>query len=222
MKTARAFRWIWRINGVAILLVAVAALLGIAALFISEMSDNRRRAEAAVAAPVIAKKDTQSDLRLGDPRQIAGTTILRAELQAVDRPATGLSGSSDNTVTHNILFIDTATGASRLLLPSHRRVVDATYEIDETCPTMTCKPVASVVLIRDTRDAETGDLVVHDPAGTKILTAAQGIRTIHSATAVGPSELVVLFERGGRYILARFDRASLTKIAETELKVPQL
>jgi hypothetical protein len=220
MKTTRLFRWIWRFNAIAILLVALAAVFGIGAVVVGEIAQNRRRSAEAAAAPVVKQAD--AELRLGVPRMIPGTDVLRADLQAVDERAPSLS-SYDSTVTHNILFIETNSGRSRWLLPSHRRIVEETNMISAPDdPGESRAPLASAALIKDAEDSETGDLLLFDPTGARIMNVSAGVRRIHSATATSPSLVLLVFERGGKYVLARFDAPSLRKVQETELQVPRL
>jgi uncharacterized secreted protein with C-terminal beta-propeller domain len=80
MRSAKFFRWIWRLNAVLILLVAAAALFGVIALFASEIRSNARQREAVAAAPSVTPNAEKKELRLGGLTHIEGTTVYRAEL----------------------------------------------------------------------------------------------------------------------------------------------
>lgn len=220
MKTTRAFRWIWRLNAIAILLVALAALAAIATVTFSEMRSNRRAAADMNAAPVVKEADAQANLTLGAPSMVPGTQILRAELST---PGRGSSlGSYDSTETRNILFIHAVSGRSRWLLPSHRRVIEQSEQVfapddDE----QDRAPLASAAMVKDS-GATTGDLILFDATATRIVPIASGVRRLHSAIATSATEIVVVFDRDGRYVLARFEAPSLRKTGETPLAVPQL
>jgi hypothetical protein len=223
MRATRTFRWIWRVNAVFILLVALAALYGIGSYFVSEWVNRNRRSAEVQAAPVVMQADASASLRLGPPSMIAGTGFMRADLlRTVGEGKVGSFSSSDSTETRNVLFIDAASGVSRWLLPSHLRVIEQPEEIETPYVAgQDREHLATAVLVRDS-GADAGDLVVFNPVGTKVVTVAGGVRRIHSATATGPSQFVVVFERESKYVLARFDATSFTRVSETELQVPQL
>jgi hypothetical protein len=223
MNATRTFRWIWRINAIVIFLVAVAALCGIGSLLLGELTNNRRRAAEAKAAPVVKQADAGDNLRLGPPTAIPGTRMLRADLHVAGERTSSFSGSYNRNEVHNVLFIDSLSGESRWLLPSHRRVMvdtDTVYVPADT--TRDRAPMASVTLVKDSPDGDTGDLILFDATGRKTVLLASAVRRIHNTTATGPAELVVVFERAGKYVLARIDTPTLTKASELELHLPQL
>ena len=219
------FRWLWRANAVAIFLVALAALFSMAWFMVDMMEDSRRRHAEAQAAPAIRPGDTNdpsASLRLGAPFPVTGTQVLRANLESVEGRTSGMSGSSDDTETRNVLFIDTATGAGRWLLPTHRRVIvsaETVYASDD--PGSHGPPVGALVLVKDDEDAETGDLLVFNGPATTIVPLS-GVRAYHSSTATEGNQLIVVFDRGGKYVLARFETPSMRKLSETEIRVPDL
>ena len=109
------------------------------------------------------------------------------------------------------------------MLPSHRRVLGETEEIvgglDES---LDRRPLATAALVKDSSDSDSGDLIVFDPTGSRIVNVSPGVRRIHSGTPIGASEFIITFERAGKYTLARFKTPSLEKVREKELVVPEL
>jgi hypothetical protein len=223
MKSARFFRWLWRVNAIVIFLVAAAMLCGIGTYLINELLQNRRRAEEQ-PAPVVRQANVGPTLRLGQLTPVAGTDLFRADLVAVKEGSRGsLSSSYDPSETHNVLFMNPQTGASRWLLPSHRRVMDQTDAIYTGGELANDRiELATVALLKDSPSAETGDLILYDPAATTVVQVASDVRRVHTTAAIGTSELLLVFERGGKYFVARYAAPSLRKMSETELRVPQL
>lgn len=220
MKAARTFRWIWRINAIAILLVAITTLIAIVTLLVSEMASSRRRASDATAAPAIRQSDAK--LRLGPPQRVAGTSFLRAELVSEGSGKSLRSSGSYAAETHNVLFIDTASGACKWLLPSHRRTMAEKHEVfagDDIVMDRAPLAVAALVVNHGTN---TGEVVVFEPTGTTIVTAATNVRSIHGVAANARSGFTLLFERDGNYVTADFEVPSMKKLRETPLRVPQL
>jgi hypothetical protein len=170
----------------------------------------------------VKQADTDGTLRLGEPDTVTGTQILTVRLLGGGaRSSSSFSGSSFHEEVHNVLFIDPASGASHWLLPTHRRIMEETEAIRAANDSRRERtPLASVTLVKDSADAAAGDLIVFDPVGSKVVSIATGVRHIDSATAFGESEMMVMFERGGKYVLTHLDAASLTKQREIELRVP--
>jgi len=215
---------VWRINAVAILLILAAALIGIGWGVVSDVARNLTRQKAPAAQPV-AQEDSAAPLKLGPPRTVAGTRILRAELLRT-RPESSYGSSSDPSETHNILFIDPATGASSWLLKSHKNIVAYTEDILAGEDSKQERPlVASIALVKPSAgndDVGVGELFVFDASGAQVTSIGDKVRLVHAALAVSSSEFVVVFERGGKYHLARFDSATRRKISEAEIKAPAI
>lgn len=105
-KTERFFTWVWRINALILLAIAVFALIGVGVIaYDIGIFANRDRPQAQVAE--VAGTDlVAGELKLGSFGVIAGTDYLYAELAAPSRYIG--SGSSDGLGTaRNLLFFDT-------------------------------------------------------------------------------------------------------------------
>jgi hypothetical protein len=214
MRSAKFFRIIWRLDAILILLIAAAALFGVISLFVSEIRSNARQREAAAAAPPVAANAEKNVLRLGGLAQIEGTTVFRASLTS--RKGGGVEFSSSGgyeNETHNILFIDAADGNARWLLPSNHELITFDTNVSGND---TKGPIATVVLV------DTGRLLLFDPAAKHINEVATGVHDVDGVTLMSGGPIAVLYESNRRYHLATFDRASLAKISEREVNVPQL
>jgi len=223
MRTGRFFRYVWRINAVAILLIVAAALVGISWAVVSDIARHLSRQKTPAAQP-IAQEDSEAPLKLGPPRTVAGTKILRAELTRT-RPESSY-GSSGDSETHNILFVDPATGASSWLLKSHKNIVVHSEDIHAAGGSKEEPPLlASIVLVKPPAGNDEdgiGELFLFDASGAQVSSIGDKVRSVHAAWAVSASEFIVVFERGGKYHLARFDSTTRRKLSEAEIKVPAI
>ncbi len=211
MRATRFFRWIWRLNGLLFLGLLLAGVIA----FASSVSWGRSAPPIPAVALPQPQQNPRVELSLSDPELIAGTHMLRANMQTIEE--TGGIKSGEQTETRNVLFIDTTSGAARWLLPSHKRVLSETAIPPLNDPY--ARPIALAEHVRD-EGAQTGDLFVCDAIGTNVVAVATGVSRVHSAAAAGPSEFIVLFERNGRFVMTRFANATLEKLSEHELKLP--
>jgi hypothetical protein len=86
-------------------------------------------------------------------------------------------------------------------------------------PERTVAIVAHVTPLVGTQDE--GALLLFDPAGRNIQAVAQQVREIQGV-AVDSDEIAVMYQRQGRYVMARFRRSTLAKITETQVSFPVL
>lgn len=117
-RSDRFFAWVWRING--LLLLCLALLATGLALYLAVdigMSTAQERPEEQLSE--VAGTDLAArDLRLADFRPIAGTRFIYAELASPsDYIGSGSSGSPGNAA--NLLFFDTASKKAHWLLPTN-------------------------------------------------------------------------------------------------------
>ena len=80
MRATRFFRWIWRLNG---LLFLGLLLTGVIA-FASTVSWGRTPAPAPAVPISQPQQNPRVELRLSDPQLIAGTHMLRAQMQTIE------------------------------------------------------------------------------------------------------------------------------------------
>jgi hypothetical protein len=122
MRPARAFRTIWRINGVLLLLsFALLAVGGLVGLFTS-MSWGRH--ERGVPPAVVADKGER--LFIGAAQEVEGTEFVILPLETRGSMQKGISSGPDyNRETRNLIFYNATSGASAWLRPDHStRIVD--------------------------------------------------------------------------------------------------
>lgn len=105
-KSERFFSWVWRINGLIVLVVASLALVGLGVLSFGIGIFTSRDAPQTQVTDVAGANLVAEDLKFGGFRVIQGTDFLYAELATPSRYIG--SGSSDGFGTaRNLLFFDT-------------------------------------------------------------------------------------------------------------------
>jgi hypothetical protein len=112
-KTERFFTWVWRVNGLLVLIAAVLCLIGLVAILESEIfgrgGSPRNQLTDVAGADLVAE-----DLRLGGFRSIDGTDYIYATLAPPSRY--GGSGSSRGNA-RNWLFFNTESRNAHWLFP---------------------------------------------------------------------------------------------------------
>jgi len=116
-RSERFFLWVWRLDGLLLLGLALLCIAGALALaFNIGVFASRERPEQQLSEIAGADLSAQ-DLRLADFRGIAGTQFIYAQLAA---PSEYIgSGSRGLGYAHNLLFFDTATKKAHWLLPNN-------------------------------------------------------------------------------------------------------
>lgn len=221
-KPQKLFRYLWRINAVLILFAAGAITFGAGVLLIGEFGGRTARSrEAEAGIPVAAAADTTAHFSLGRASVIAGTNVMRADL-SVDRGGKGFSNGGYSE-TRNILFIEPDQKEAHWLLPDNDHIVSDNSDITEGTDRISKRLIATGVLVKSTKGSpETtgGRLLLFDASGRKIVEVASDVRELH-LTALTGGELIMLFERNRRLVVAAFEPGSLTKRREQEIVVPQ-
>jgi hypothetical protein len=226
MKSAKFFRFIWRIDAILIFIAAAAAVFGVVMLVISEINSMTRRREAAATAPPVVANAEKKELRLGDLTRIEGTSVFRAELTSARHGVEFASGGGYGSETRNILFIDSADGSARWLLPSDKELITFNTAIADPASSDESKPaIATVILLKpysDNPDGVNGRLLLLDPVARHIHEVASGVNAVDGASLTLDGQIAILFESNRKYRLALFDRSSLLKTSERVVNVPQL
>jgi hypothetical protein len=103
------------------------------------------------------------------------------------------------------------------LLPSDNEVITFDSNVGEN----QSKPIATVVLARPQGGGD-GRMLLLDPVAKHVGEIASGVHDVDGVTLMHNGAIAVLYESNRRYHLATFDRASLAKISERDVNVPQL
>ncbi len=123
-RSERFFVWVWRLNGLLLLALAVVGVVAaLAAAIDLAIFSSRERPQEQLTK--IAGADLGArDLRLGDFRTIAGTQFLYAPL-ASPSEYIGSGSSGGSGAAHNLLFFNTATKKARWLFPGNNQTISS-------------------------------------------------------------------------------------------------
>jgi hypothetical protein len=123
-RSDRFFSWVWRVNGVLLLVLALAGVVGAAALIINVgLFWSRERPEQQLTN-VAGANLGEENLRLGDFRSIAGTQLLYAQL-ASPSEYIGSGSSGGLGSARNLLFFDVSTKKAHWLLPDNSQTIES-------------------------------------------------------------------------------------------------
>jgi hypothetical protein len=123
-RSDRFFAWVWRVNGVLLLALALIGLVGaVALIFNAALFWSRERPEQQLTQVAGADLSTK-DLRLGDFRTIAGTQLLYAPLASPSKYIGSVS-SGDRGSARNLLFFNASTKKAHWLLPDNDQTIES-------------------------------------------------------------------------------------------------
>jgi len=123
-RADRVFTWVWRINGLVLLLLGVAGLVGTIALFFNLGLFWARDRSDQQLTQVAGTDLSAKDLRLSDFRPISGTAFLYATL-APPSEYIGSGSSGGLGSARNVLFFDMTSKETHWLLPDNEQVIQS-------------------------------------------------------------------------------------------------
>lgn len=219
----RAFRYLWRINAVLILVAAGAITFGVGALLVGQFGASTARTREAELGPLAAAGTSDPRLFLGQASVVPGTGFMRADL-LLHHEGGGLS-SGGYAETRNVLFIDPGDKHARWLLADDKHVIVESSDVatteEEGKPKGTVATVALVKAAEADRQTSKGQLLLFGPSGVPVAQVSDGVRALHVAALTG-EQITVLYERDQQLVVALFAAASLTKQQEQTMPVPPL
>lgn len=190
-RSERFFAWVWRLNGLLLLLLALVGLAG-AAVLVANIGIFSTRDRPEQNLTEVAGADLrEGDLRLADFYPIEGTPLLYAQLGPPSEYV-GSGSSGGPGTANNLLFFDTETRSAHWLLPGNGQVI-ASYNFLRSPPSTgsrfdederkETRPVTIAILleIRDSpglKDAPADHprrLAVATPDGRSVTTIASPI-----------------------------------------------
>jgi hypothetical protein len=217
----KAFRYLWRVNAILILVAAGAVTFGVVVYLVSEVAGRAAVRREAEAAPAVASAKADFRTSLSQPSFVAGTAVMRAQLYRLNGGGAFSSGSSE---IRNLLFIQPGEKSARWLLGDDRHVIETTDLAEGDNYSSARRTVATAVLVKPAegdRDVSGGKVLLVDPPGRRIVDAAVGVRKIQMAV-LRSDEITLLYERDRRLVLATFDAGTFARRGEQEIEVPLL
>jgi hypothetical protein len=106
VRGQRLFRWIWRVDAVLLLLVAIFFVVAMSVALVAMLLEMRRDARRTSVVKVADQEIDRKKAKFGDFEQVAGSSVLRASL-ADDQDG----GSSRGGPVRNYLFYDPTAAA---------------------------------------------------------------------------------------------------------------
>jgi hypothetical protein len=179
------------------------------------------RAAVRAAEPVVA---TAPELQLAGFVPVAGTSWFRAQLMKPGGPKQAKAYAHGST--HNLLFVDAATGTARWLLPDDDHEIVSLSDLPER-EEYAAKPppVVTVALVKphaEDMELATGRLLVFSPAGDRIVEVANEVRVVGATALIEGTKLSVVYERARKYVVAQVDLQQFVLLTQQEITPPPL
>ena len=213
---SRVFRNIWRINGVAMLLLLALAIVGISSSLISSLVRSSPTHE--VQSPNVAPpEEGKPKLRLGRFEQIGSTSIVRAELRSSESDSfTIKSSGGGNGTTHNVLFVDTNDGKSWWLLPDSNSIIEGEQTL--AIPgSGTDSPLAKVFHFTDPINKSSSSLVLADLKGIKKISLVTGAIELDQVITLSATEAKVVFHDAKGFHVTSVNPTETTKLRDAPI-----
>jgi len=121
-RPERFFTWVWRVNGLLLLVIGLVGVVGAVALVFNTALFWSRDRPAQRLTEVAGANLSEQNLPLGMFRSIAGSPFLYARL-APPSEYVGSGSSGGLGAAHNLLFFDTGTKKAHWLLPDNERII---------------------------------------------------------------------------------------------------
>lgn len=212
----RLFRIIWRINGAALLLLLLLALVGLSGTLLSGLFRTSRGEE--VQAPGVAPAaEGEPELRLGAFQPVGDTGVLRADLRSPSGDSFGGYKGGGGAV-HNVLFVDASNGKSWWLLPHSGWVIESEQAISVQAGGMEA-PLAKVFHLVDEAMPKASSLRLTDVKGLKQTTLAIGDLGLDEVIASSRTVAQVVYHDAGGYRLVTVNPTDLVKVREVPLAI---
>lgn len=227
MTASRFFRLVWRANGVLVLLGFLLAGAGAIAVVFASVSFGVDRPATDSAT---ARTEDGDPLELGDAEEVPGTPFVLLPLAT--RGSYGkFSSGGEGSVTRNLLFFDSASGATRWLRPDHRGVVADRAFLHALAPAGREEdgPVRFVryeIVAADTdgdgevTDGDARAVAVSGPGGEELAVVLPDADAILGYRELAGDTLLVFHRRGVDHLVARVDLAGRKVVRTTKLPAP--
>ena len=211
MDENRFFKFVWRLNGIAIMLLLLFALYSVGHELIRQM--RQRPSAPAVITNVAQDKTGEEKWSLGYPREIEGTDYIYVPLgsQIKKIPASGSGGigvvrNSDTATTRNLLFVNGQTREMRWLFKGNNQLIENIEEMPQ--PRYREKDKVEALLYtlirRDTNGDkkltldDQSDLAVSLPDGSHYKEIVRSVEDVIATMVPNGSEIVLLYQSGGK------------------------
>lgn len=201
------FRWVWRINGLILLLLLLLGAISLAGTLVS--FKHHRQAPDGMAT--LGRPDQpdrhQAPLKLGRFQALPGTSVLYAQLGNEGVSVGSLSSGFTPPDMRNLLFFDTLSRQARWLFDDNAQSIAAMSVISEPAPPQTqgakpdCKALGVLLLTRpaqaDNRDEASWGVRLASVDGRQVKTLAARVDTLLDHQLADDHTLLVFYAKQG-------------------------
>jgi hypothetical protein len=211
-------------SAIIVVFVAIAIVAGAAIAGVSYLTRRNEAATVHEARPRIAAAEFQ----LSRFTPIGKSTRFRAELTELDTSARLTSYPSGDR-SRNLLFADSATGATHWLLPNNEQRIVKLEDLPDGWGSDKPPPLVTIALVKPAVEplaATTGKLLLLTPDGELVVEAATDVRDVSGCSlhedgaGVHPPLVSIVYERNRRFVAAQYDVKTLTLVHESDLALP--
>lgn len=237
-RTDKIFKWIWRVNGVALFVLSIAGVLTLVLLVANlGIFATHERPEERVTE-IAGTRIESTALRFGNFNEIIGTKLLYAPLGTESEYiGSGSSGGVGNS--RNLLFFDTATKKTRWLLKDNNESIRTLSFLTDPpeCPyrgdgSSECEAsrVAIALLLEIEQDSATAKktgvngsrrIAIAAVDGTELhelVTGADGLRGVHS---IDGTRTLVFYAKAGAVRVLDIDPIKRTLHSDEKLSAQE-
>ncbi len=214
MEENKYFRFVWRINGISIMLLLL-FIIGVGGYnFIKDIVPIQRPP---VITNVAVDPQGEEKWTLGRPESIDGTQFICIPLVSekknisIPEPGMGKVGSSYGRgyfdPTKNLLFVNKQTREMRWLFKDNRQLItemDMLSAQKQDDKNRTIDAILYKVISKDTNGdkkitpEDLADIAISNPDGTRFMKVFQSVERVFGAVTVGGREVVVLYQSKGK------------------------
>lgn len=228
-RTEKFFTWVWRINGIIVLVAAVICLVGLAVLIADISGVGRTQASGDELAQVAGANSVDEDLQLGGFRRIGESSYMYATLAA----QSGFVGSgSGRGNARNWLFFNVDTRQAHwVFADSSQEIVDQQFlyqyedDDDKADSEREKVPVGILMLIAeaDSEDepSETRRLVLVSTDGKKTNLIAERVDRLRDYFYVDRESHLVLYSAQGSIRILDLNPISATVTSDEAMSIGQ-
>ncbi len=220
------FAWVWRVNGLLILLASAIAVILLTVFVASQLRDWFETRQASDVVNLVGDEVQWTRSHLGQFEQIAGTGVLRAALNVEQEYELGTI-SKETTSVQNYLYFEPRTRQSYWLLPGYRGLVLRDHSYPEQVYDDATKPVVATLFELIDADSN-GDgklsysdrlaLGVSDPVGKQLLRVAKNVERFNGAYLVDAQTLAVLYSSQGQLRAAEVGLNPVRLLRDSEVR----
>jgi hypothetical protein len=223
------FKWVWRFNALALALILLAGASAFAIPFFSWQVAPA--IESAMDPSPQQAKTPKYQWAVQPSREERSEGMLALEIPPRYEPGGSFSSGPSPALAVNYLFVDTATGATRWLFPTHNQVITATDYVIEN---MSQTPMPGIVP-QGPASAIVFDVVPGDPAkysfgkpakyqvyatkpdGTGLTKLLDDLDEAPTFVPMGKDKIFLRAQSNGKAFAATFSMVDFKEIARTDL-----